>query len=539
MPSRKLTWRLVEKPLGYDLLIDPDFGRDVVLQDRTRDGSVLLIGRKQARERPWTVAEIVIDLDTSGERWRPAAATLEVHDVDPSTVPDRELEGEILALVDEFRDASSRALPKAPVDEDELRQFVLRTLREEAAAEVAILNLGAFHEIGRDLLENPPLTLEAIRRLLPLDQYVVAGELTGRQLAELVSTSNRRKDGGKPLRSSLVFEGLDPGTRRVNGRKLYPEDRYRVVTNSFLASGGDDYPPLTELRDSKTQRLPDDRLGEVREDYVLPRLEDDRDFIDLGRRGLWRYGVDRIGLSFEGVETSADDAYLDAVDSRASAVASASLLATVRLRADQEWRSFHWQNRLRGRFGLIDAEGFDRSELEDDLRLEISGLFTKSNVLGGQLYASLIADSEFRRNTRRGVKLPRQLELNLAAGLRWQAGPWPLIRFGLVARHQEDFEEANRFGLFTEAELNLAGRGRRPRLTGRVFAESLDNAEATIRRLDAELAFHFEISGALTFTPEINYYLYADSRLPGSARYYRLSLGLAYTWADKHQRLRP
>ncbi len=539
MLSRKVTWKLVEKPLGYDLLIDPDFGRDVILQDRTENGSVLLIGRKQERQRPWTVAEIVIDLERPGGRWQPAAATLEVHEIDPSTEPDRDLEGQIIALVDEFRDASSQQLPKAPTDEEELRRFVLRTLREEASAEVAILNLGAFHDIGADLLERPSLTVEEIRRLLPLDQYVVVGELTGSQLAGLVSASNRRKDGGRPLRSSLVFEGLDPGNRKVNGRKLYPEDRYRVVTNSFLASGGDDYPALTRLERSQTLRLSDGRLGEVREDYVLPRLEAPRDFTDLNRRGLWRYGVDRVGLSFEGVETSADDAYLDTVDSRASAVASASLLATVRLRADQQWRSFHWQNRLRGRFGLIDAEGADRSELEDDLRLEISGLFTETNVLGGQLYASLIADSEFRRNTRRGVKLPRQLEFNLAAGLRWQAGPWPLIRFGLVARHQEDFEDADRFGLFTEAELDLVAQGRRPRLTGRFFAESLDNAAATIRRLDAELAFHFEIADALTFTPEINYYLYDDSRLPGSARYYRLSLGLAYAWAGKHQRLRP
>ena len=42
--------------------------------------------------------------------------------------------------------------------------------------------------------------------------------------------------------------------------------------------------------------------------------------------------------------------------------------------------------------------------------------------------------------------------------------------------------------------------------------------------------------GDLTFTPELNLYVYDDSRLPGSARYHRLSLGLAYAWAGKHQR---
>ncbi len=51
---------------------------------------------------------------------------------------------------------------------------------------------------------------------------------------------------------------------------------------------------------------------------MLPRLEEpDRDFLDLGRLGLWRYGVDRLDVSFEGVKTSADDVYRGALDSRA------------------------------------------------------------------------------------------------------------------------------------------------------------------------------------------------------------------------------
>ncbi len=540
--SRQLTWQLVEAPEGYDLLIDPDFGSDLVVERQTAGGRVILVGRDQNRDRPWTVAEIVLDLEHDGARWRPVGADLVVHDAGEHVEPDRELEGEILALASDFRAASSRPLPGAPASEDVLRRFVLRTVREAAGAEVAILNLGALYEIEPDLLARTPLTVEAIRRLLPFDQYLVAGELTGSQLAGLASASSRRRAGGKPRKSSLIFEGLDPATLKVNGRPLYREDRYRVVTSSFLASGGDDYPALTRLQRAQTLRLPagprgPERLGEVREDYVLPRLDDpDRDFVDLERRGLWRFGVDRLGISFEGVQTSADGAYRGAVDSRASADDSASLLATVRLRADQEWRRFRWENRLRGRFGLIDVEDEERSELGDDLTLEISGLFTESSVLGGRFYASLIAESEFRRNVRRGIELPRQLELNLAAGLRWRAGPWPLLRFGLVARHQDDFEDADRFGLFTEAELDLAASSWRPRLTGRFFAESLDNSEATIRRVDAELAFHFEIVGALTFTPELNFYLYDDSRLPGSARYHRLSLGLTYAWAGKHQR---
>ncbi|MEM7355740.1 MAG: 5'-nucleotidase C-terminal domain-containing protein, partial [Acidobacteriota bacterium] len=455
---------------------------------------------------------------------------------------DRELEAEIQALVAEFRRASSRPLvAAAPTTVPELRAFVLETIREAAEAEVAILNLGALHKVDETLLERLPLTVEAVRRLLPLDQFLVAGDLSGSQLVSLAGASSRRRGkDGKPLKSSLLFAGLgrsDAGKLEVNGRPLYSEDRYRVVTNSFLASGGDDYAALTQIVGPQALRTTSGRLGEVRESYVLPRLDEaERPFPDLEKRGLWRFGVDRLGISFEGVETSADDSYRDALDSRASADDSGSLLAMVRLRADQEWRSFRWENRLRGRFGLVDAEGEERGELEDDLRLEISGLFTKAQAFGGRFYTSLIIDSEFRRNERRGVTLPRQLELNLAAGLRWQAGPWSLIRFGVVARHQEDFEDADRLGLFAEGEFAIVGRGRRPGFSGRLFAESLDNSAATIRRVDAELALEFPIVESLAFTPELNFYLYDDSRLPGAARYHRLSLGLTYAWNGKHQR---
>lgn len=542
MLSRKMTWKLVEQPLGYDLLIDPDFGNDLVLHRKDEDGPVLLIGRKRSREQPWTISEITLDLELQDGRLRPVAASLEVHGVDPETEPDHQLESEIQALVADFRRASRRPLPDAaPTDVAGLRTFVLESIREAAEAEVAILNLGAMHTVAPALLKSRPLPVEVVRRLLPLDQYLVVGELTGRQLSRLASASRKRRGaGGKPLKSSLIFGGLArsaTGSLEVNGRKLFPEDRYRVVTNSFLASGGDDYPALTRLLRPETLHLESKRLGEVREDYVLPRLDEaQRPFVDLERRGLWRFGVDRLGISFEGVQTSADDSYRGALDSRASAGNSASLLATVRLRADQLWPSFRWENRLRGRFGLVDAEGEERGELEDDIRLEVSGLFTKARVLGGLFYTSVIVDSEFRRNERFESTLPRQLETNLAAGLRWQRGPWPLIRFGLVARHQEDFEDANRFGIFAEAELEIAGRGRRPAIIGRFFSESLDNSAATIRRLDAEIALRFPIVDSLALTPEFNFYVYDDSRLLGTARYHRLSLGLAYAWNGKHQR---
>ncbi len=542
MLSRQLTWELVEEPRGYDLVIDPDFGHDLVLRRQDEEQTVLLIGRRQDPGKLWTVAEIVVDLESHEGRWRPAGATLEIHAVDDSSTVNPALDQMIRAAVAEFRQDGARLLHEAaPVSRAELIKFVLDTVREAADAEVSILNLGVFEELAPRLLAEKPLSVEAVRKLLALDQFLVAGELTGAQLRQLHTRSRRRVDDGKPRKSSLVFRGLalsDRGKLEVNGRQLYPEDRYRVVTNSFLASGGDDYPALVGMEQTEGVRIESGRLGEVREDFVLPRLADaGRPFVDLERRGLWRYGVDRVGMSLEGVRTSADSSYQTALDSRASASASASLLATIRLRADQEWRNLRWENRLRGRFGLIDSDGESTTELEDDLRLEISALFTGETFLGAQPYASLIFDSEFRRNkTLDGELLPRQLEQNLAAGLRWQTASWPLIRLGLVARHQSDFEDADRLGVFAEAELSLAGRGRWPGIEGRFFAESLENSAATIRRFDAEVELQFPLGNALAFTPEFNFYLYDDSRLPGAARYHRLSLGLAYTWAGKYQR---
>ncbi len=543
--GRATTWGLVEEPRGFDVLLDPDLGHDLALRREGTAGPVFLVGRRLRSDETWTVAEITLELARRDGRWGGESVALAVHGVDPRAVPDAELQAQIELAVNSFHLANSRQLaPPAPADREQLEEFILRAMRETADAEVAILQRGALRPVAAEHFAAAPLRQEAVMRLLSIDQGLAVVSLSGEQLAELARQSARRGASRSALAFlGLTFEARDPGPEAevtglsVNARELFADDLYRVVTSAFLARGGDDYPAFTELDFEILQR--DDQLPlELRDDVVVERLgQAEEPFVRLSRRGLWRYGVDQLGLYFDGVSTSRDPEYENVSDSRASAVDVASLLAEVELRADQLWRTFRWENRLSARFGLVDTEGGEREELDDDLRLEISGVFSGATVLGGDPYVGIILDSELRRNLgSEGVELPRQFEQSLAAGLDWRRALWPRLRLGLLARHQDDVETADRFGLFGEAVFERPAAGRWPGIDGRLFVESVEDDAARVSRLDLDFTLEFPLGETLSFTPAFNVYVYDDSRLQGAAEYQRFSLGLTYSWQGKHQR---
>jgi hypothetical protein len=549
------TWRLVERPGTVDLLIDPDLGHDLTLQKERAQGPVVLVGRDFKPARTWTLSEIRLELVRRGDSLEIHRIETMEHDLTQAHEPeDSALAVEVRQAFRTFRRASERPLPPgAPENRAELEVFVLKAMREKAEAEIAILNRGALRPVDSSYFEEAPLRFEAVRRLLSIDQHLVIGELTGAQLRQLAERSlTRVHPDGTPRQSALFFQGLtfdteegDAGTVaackdsfQVNGRQLYEDDLYRVVTNRFLADGGDGYPLLQKMerRDLLRPRDGEPPL-EVREDIIIPRLEDPKPFLDLKSRGLWRFGIDRASFSYAGVDTSADPAYAGVADSRVRAPSSSTLAAALKLRADQEWSHFRWENRLEARLDLVDTASGVESELVDNLGLEVGGLFTKSRFLGARPYTSLYYDTELRRNRGPGgLRLPRQRETTLALGLRFDRPRFEELRLAVIAQHRDDTESAERFGLRGEMVYELPQETRRPGFKTRLFAEQVEGDGATIRRIDFELRLLFALTEHLKITPIYNYYFYEDSRLPGSAHYQRFSIGLDYTWAKKLQR---
>ncbi|MBP7797803.1 MAG: 5'-nucleotidase C-terminal domain-containing protein [Thermoanaerobaculaceae bacterium] len=551
LASHELTWRLVWQGPPFRVLIDPDLGADIAARHDTREGPVVLIGRRQRKEQPWSFARVDLELVRSGAEWVPTTPVLRTIEADLDIPTDAALEAEVHKLLGEFRSALSVPLPLgAPTTWEGLRDFVLETLREAAKAEVAMLNYGAIRPVDPSFFATLPLTLETVGRMLSIDQHMATLTLTGRQLVDLATISAGRVDAtGAPRMDSLLFAGLTyeldgPAgltaklkNIKINGRPIQLDDPYLVATSSYLLAGGDDFAALQGLP-SQPLPGPSGRAAELRDDIVFPRLRRPADpFPDLARRPLWRWGIDRLGLVFEGVKVSRNPDYDQVPDSRVQARDSAAGTVEARLRADRYQTGLAWENRFRLRFGLINAQDAELRETDDVAALDSSLILTGIGLVGGSPYAGLTLDSELRRNLdATGQELPRRLDRSLAAGLAWTHPRWPRLRVGVQARRSASGPDHTLAGLVGEAQLLVPPRQGRPGIDARLLAESMHGAGATITRLDLDLRLLVALKGALALSPGLNFYAFNDSSRSGTVRYARLSVGLTYGKQRKLQK---
>ncbi|MEM8931762.1 MAG: hypothetical protein AAGE94_11350, partial [Acidobacteriota bacterium] len=204
--------------------------------------------------------------------------------------------------------------------------------------------------------------------------------------------------------------------------------------------------------------------------------------------------------------------------------------------ADQEWANVRWENRLRARFGVLDTEDGELTELTDDLRFDASLVFLDRPWLAGHPYFSYTLDSELHRDRDDDRRLPRQLEQSLALGLEWEGPVFRTTRFGLLARTQNDTETADRLGLVFETDILWQPPEPWPELRADLLAETVEDGEARIDRIDLEIRLPVAVIGRVKISPGIDLYHYRDSRLPGSATYRRFLVSLAWDWSGKHQR---
>jgi hypothetical protein len=394
------------------------------------------------------------------------------------------------------------------------------------------------------------LQRETVARMLSLDQLPVVTTMTGADLLRLMEISAQRVDAsGSPRPDALVFAGFACDITsttapvavagcRVNGRDLRPDDRYVVATNAFLVEGGDDYPPLAGV-EWRPLEVGTDGRPELRDDVVLPRLETaGRPFVDLASRPVWSYGVTRMAFGVDGVRVDRSADYDDVSDSKAQAADSTTTRAELRLFALREQAEWRWENLLWARFGLLEPAGAAAREIDDDVRLDSSAVFTRYRLLGGASpYAGIIVDSELRPNRRvDGTTAPRQLETSLAAGLTWTGARWPRIRLGVAARgFPNDAGREDQSGVLAEVLYRLKPGPARPGLEGRLYLESLWSGSSAVQRGDLEVRLLVPVIHGLSLEPGLNLYAYDDSERDGMARYLRYVLELSYSWSARRQ----
>jgi 5'-nucleotidase/UDP-sugar diphosphatase len=151
---------------------------------------------------------------------------------------------------DQIKDRFAVAIGETTVDlvrnsraESNIGDLVCDAMREAERTDIAFHNSGGI----RANLPAGKITLEQIYAVLPFDNVLVSMDLTGKQILRLleqnasleygilqVSGLKVRYDLSKPLGERVVEAA-------AGGSPILPAKFYRVVTNDFLAAGGDKF----------------------------------------------------------------------------------------------------------------------------------------------------------------------------------------------------------------------------------------------------------------------------------------------------------
>ncbi len=182
-------------------------------------------------------------------------------DVAPGDEPDPAVAAVVAAaqaqtapLANRLLGAAPAALLRAPnaAGESALGDLIADAQRATAQADVAFMNPGGI----RTDLRAGPVTYADLFAIQPFGNSLVTMTLTGAQLVELLEQQWRDQPQPRVLQVSGISYAwqpeapagarVDPADVRVGGQPLALDRAYRVVVNSFLAEGGDNF---TVLRD--------------------------------------------------------------------------------------------------------------------------------------------------------------------------------------------------------------------------------------------------------------------------------------------------
>jgi 5'-nucleotidase/UDP-sugar diphosphatase len=131
---------------------------------------------------------------------------------------------------------------------------------EKSGAKLAIMNNGGI----RSDVDAGPITFDEVIQTSPFGNTLVVLDVTGAELLQTFEqAAGRVGEDGKGIIihvskwTQLRYDLSKPVGKRVvsatvNGEPIDPKATYRIVTNSFVASGGDGF---TAIRDAKGYRL--------------------------------------------------------------------------------------------------------------------------------------------------------------------------------------------------------------------------------------------------------------------------------------------
>jgi len=257
-----------------------------LLREGLRQGGTLIV---QAGSSASVVGRVDLWLDARSHRVLEARAGLiELYDEPAADDPARNaaLDAAAERLVERSRAAMDVVIGELPVPLLRSRDpftssssgnLVADVMRARAGADVALQNRGGL----RADLPAGPVTRRELFQVLPFDNHLVIVTLRGSELEALLrATIEGGETGGSTFElSGMVLEldrsGGPPRLARVlvGGEPLRPAGRYRVATNSFVASGGGGYAYLTESGPERERAVDPASLRDLVESAIHAGLD--------------------------------------------------------------------------------------------------------------------------------------------------------------------------------------------------------------------------------------------------------------------------
>ncbi len=134
-------------------------------------------------------------------------------------------------------------LVRADAGESNIGNMISDAIRESTGADVAFMNGGGI----RADIPAGEITMEQVYTMEPFDNIVVAMDLTGRQLVDILEESASGRHRLMQMSGLTVrYDAARPSGKRVvaaavAGRPIVHDRVYRVAAHDFLAAGGDQY----------------------------------------------------------------------------------------------------------------------------------------------------------------------------------------------------------------------------------------------------------------------------------------------------------
>lgn len=133
-------------------------------------------------------------------------------------------------------------------EESNVGNVICDAMREATSADIAFQNSGGI----RTDINKGPITMELVYTLLPFDNVLVVMDLTGAQILKLLEQSATLEKGILQQSGLKVkYDMTKPKGQRVlevfvGDKPLELDKVYKVVTNDFLAAGGDNFVTFKE-----------------------------------------------------------------------------------------------------------------------------------------------------------------------------------------------------------------------------------------------------------------------------------------------------